>query len=105
MDTLNLARFYADFLNKSNAIKTEIIETKSSKVFDYFVVCTAKDKISAQTLLIDLLDYAKSELNQINSGLEGYKKADWIIADYGKVAVHIFLEKTREKFNMEKLWR
>lgn len=105
MDTLNLARFYADFLNKNNAIKTEIIETKSSKVFDYFVVCTAQDKISAQTLLIDLLDYAKSELNQINSGLEGYKKADWIIVDYGKVAVHIFLEKAREKFNMEKLWR
>lgn len=105
MDTLNLARFYADFLNKNNAIKTEIIETKSSKVFDYFVVCTAQDKISAQTLLIDLLDYAKSELNQINSGLEGYKRADWIIVDYGKVAVHIFLEKAREKFNMEKLWR
>ena len=48
---------------------------------------------------------AKNEFNQINSGLEGYKKADWIIADYGKVAVHIFSEKARDKFNIEKLWR
>ncbi|MDY2696423.1 MAG: ribosome silencing factor [Eubacteriales bacterium] len=105
MDTLNLARFYADFLNKHNATKTEIIETKGSKLFDYLVVCTANDKIFAQTLLVDLLEYAKTELNQINCGLEGYKKAEWIVVDYGKVAVHIFSQKARDKFNMEKLWR
>ena len=105
METLELARFFADFLNKHNAEETEIINTKNSKIFDYLVVCTAKDKLSAQALLIDLLDYAKNEFNQINSGLEGYKKADWIIADYGKVAVHIFSEKARNKFNIEKLWR
>jgi len=105
METIGLARFFADFLNKQGAIRTEIIETKGSKIFDYLVVCTAPNKIFAQTLLVELLEYAKNEFNQVNSGLEGYKKADWIIADYGKVAVHIFSEKTREKFNMEKLWR
>lgn len=105
MDTLNLARFYADYLNKHDAMKTEIIETKNSKIFDYIVVCTAKDKLFAQELLLDLLNYAKNELNQINCGLEGYKKADWIIVDYGKIAVHIFSEKARNKYNMEKLWR
>ncbi len=105
METLELARFFADFLSKNNAKKTEIINTKSSNIFDYLVVCTSENKLHAQMLLVELLDYAKHEFNQINSGLEGYKKADWIIADFGKVAVHIFSEKARNKFNMEKLWK
>lgn len=105
METIDLARFFADFLNKNNAKKTEIINTKNSKIFDYLVVCTINNKLEAQTLLVNLLEYAKNEFNQINSGLEGYKKADWIIVDFGKVAVHIFSEKAREKYNMEKLWK
>ena len=86
-------------------IKTEIIETKDSKIFNYLIICTAPNKVFAQNLLVALLEYAKNEFNQINSGLEGYKKADWIIVDYGKIAVHIFSQETREKFNIEKLWR
>lgn len=105
METLELARFFADYLNKNGAIKTEIIEPKGSNIFNYLVVCTANDKISAQVLLVGLLDFAKNEFNQINCGLEGYKRADWIIADFGKVAVHIFSDKARNKYNMEKLWR
>lgn len=105
METLTLARFFADFLNKSGGIKTEIIEPKNNNIFNYLVVCTAQDKISAQLLLVELLNFAKNEFNQINCGLEGYKKADWIIADFGKVAVHIFSDKARNKYNVEKLWR
>ena len=56
-------------------------------------------------MLINLLDYAKSQFNLVNLGLEGYKRADWIIADFGKVFVHIFQPKAREKFNIEKLWK
>lgn len=104
MESIVLARYFADFLNRQNAIKTEIIETKDSKIFNYLVVCTAPDKFFAQNLLINLLEYAKREFNQVNSGLEGYKRADWIIVDYGKIAVHIFSQDMREKFNIEKLW-
>lgn len=105
MNTLDLARFFADFLIKNDAKKVEIINTKNSNVFDYFIVCTADSKLFAQKLLVNLLQYAKNEFNQINCAIEGYKKADWIIVDYGKLAVHIFSEKAREKFNMENLWR
>lgn len=105
MESIVLARYFADFLSKKNAVKPEIIETRDSKIFNYIVVCTAPDKIFAQNLLVDLLDFAKREFNQVNSGLEGYKKADWIIVDYGKVAVHIFSQEARERYNIEKLWR
>ena len=105
METLNLARYFSDFLNSCGAGNTEILEIKNGNIFNYLVVCTAPNKLYAQNLLIDLLDYAKTQFNVVNLGLEGYKRADWIIVDFGKIFVHIFQEKTRSKFNIEKLWK
>lgn len=104
METIDFARFFADYLTKNGAIKTEIIETTGNNVFNHLVICSAENKNHAQFLLVGLLDYAKKEFNQINLGIEGYKKADWIIVDFGKIAVHILLPKAREKFCIEKLW-
>ena len=105
MDTLNLARYFADYLNKYGAEKTDILEAKNGRVFNYMVICTAKDKNFALDMLVDFLDYVKSEFGLINLGIEGYKKADWIIVDFDKIFVHIFQPKAREKFNIEKLWK
>lgn len=105
MEVLNLARYFSDFLSKCGAENTEIIEVKNGNVFKYLVVCTAQDKYYAQGLLVALLDYAKSQFNLVNLGLEGYKRADWIIVDFGSLFVEIFQPKAREKFNIEKLWK
>ena len=105
METINLARYFSDFVNKWGASNTDIIEVKNGNIFNYLVVCTVDDKYMAQNLLVDLLEYAKSEFNLVNLGLEGYKRADWIIVDFGKIFVNIFQPKTREKFSIEKLWK
>jgi len=105
METIQLARYFADFLNKYGAQHTEIIEAKNNKMFEYIIVCSAENKLVAQTLLVDLLEYAKHEFRQINCGLEGYKKGEWIIIDFGKLVVHIFLKDIRNKFSIERLWK
>ena len=105
METLNLARYFSDFLSKCGATDVEILEIKNGNIFKYLVVSTVPDKYYAQGVLVDLLDYAKSQFNLVNLGLEGYKRADWVIVDFGKVFVHIFQPKARQKFNIEKLWK
>ena len=105
MDNLNLARYFVDFLNKCGATETEILEVKNGNIFKYMVICTVPDKYYAQGVLVDLLDYAKEQFNIVNLGLEGYKRADWVIVDFGKIFVHIFQPKAREKYNIEKLWK
>jgi ribosome-associated protein len=37
--------------------------------------------------------------------MEGYKQAEWILADYGNFLVHIFSPKSREYYDLERLWR
>jgi len=36
--------------------------------------------------------------------IEGKKNAEWILMDYGSFIIHIFSEKAREYYSLEKLW-
>lgn len=36
---------------------------------------------------------------------EGYNAAEWILLDYGDFVVHIFEQKAREFYDLERLWR
>ena len=37
--------------------------------------------------------------------VEGYKTAEWILLDYGDFVVHVFDEKARKFYDLERLWR
>ena len=37
--------------------------------------------------------------------VEGYNQAEWVLADYGDLLVHIFSPKSREYYDLERLWR
>lgn len=37
-------------------------------------------------------------------GIEGLNLARWVLMDYGDVVIHIFDEKTRAYYELEKLW-
>ena len=36
--------------------------------------------------------------------VEGLKDATWVLMDYGDIVVHVFLEETREYYDLEHLW-
>jgi hypothetical protein len=37
--------------------------------------------------------------------MEGYDQAEWVLADYGDLLVHIFSPKARQYYDLERLWR
>src|SRR6185503_20152009 len=37
--------------------------------------------------------------------MEGYKTAEWILLDYGDFVVHVFEQKARQFYDLERLWR
>ncbi|MGH9801209.1 MAG: RsfS/YbeB/iojap family protein [Blastocatellia bacterium] len=36
---------------------------------------------------------------------EGYNTGEWILIDYGIFVAHIFTEKSRQFYDLERLWR
>ena len=47
----------------------------------------------------------KQQAGELPLGIEGYNQAEWVLADYGDLLVHIFSPKAREYYSLERLWR
>jgi ribosome-associated protein len=71
---------------------------------DYFVICSGANTRQIQAIgdavAKDLKEYGERPIN-----VEGYETAEWILADYGDLLVHIFSDKARKFYDLERLWR
>jgi len=74
-----------------------------SDVCDFFVVASGKTTNQVQAIARNVNTQLAS-IGQKPKGLEGQDQGRWSLLDYFDVVVHIFLEETREYFQLEKLW-
>jgi ribosome-associated protein len=71
---------------------------------DYFVLCSGTNPRQVQAIADEV------ELRLKTAGLwpthvEGYKQAEWILVDYLDFVVHVFSEKARKFYDLERLWK
>lgn len=71
---------------------------------DYFVICTGSNQRQIQAISDEVEAQLKAEGERAIS-IEGYTQAEWVLADYGDFIVHIFSPKSREYYDLERLWR
>lgn len=71
---------------------------------DYFVICTAANSRQIQAVA-DEVGLRLKQRGELPSSLEGYANAEWILADYGDYLVHVFSERARAFYDLERLWR
>src|SRR5205823_14517978 len=71
---------------------------------DYFVLCTGSNPKQIQAIA-DEIGQKLKEAGELPQSIEGYNQAEWILADYGDFLVHVFSEKARDYYDLERLWR
>ena len=74
-----------------------------SPVADYFVICHGNNEKHMQAIAREIRDKiyeAKFKVERI----EGFDGSKWILVDLGDVIVHVFDEKERYNYHLEKLW-
>lgn len=71
---------------------------------DYFVVCTGANSRQIQAIADEIQSSLKRQ-DEHASSIEGYQNAEWVLMDYGDYLVHIFSEKARSYYDLERLWR
>ena len=77
--------------------------TKLTAIADYFVICSGTSSMHARAISEHIaLTCKRAGLMPI--GIEGEKNARWILLDYGDVVIHIFVDETRQFYNLERLW-
>ena len=70
---------------------------------DYFVICTATSTTQIKTLA-DEVETVLEAHGENKLHREGYRSGGWVLIDYGCVVVHIFMEESRQFYNLERLW-
>jgi ribosome-associated protein len=71
---------------------------------DYFVICTGSNLKQVQAIA-DEVGWQLKQLHEYPISVEGYSQAEWILADYGDILVHVFSSKARDYYGLERLWR
>jgi ribosome-associated protein len=71
---------------------------------DAFVVCSGGSARQVQAIS-DAVEEALARREQRLWHREGYNTAEWVLLDYGAFLVHIFHERARQFYDLERLWR
>jgi ribosome-associated protein len=72
---------------------------------DYFVICSGTSSRHTRAISDAIQEELKKKLDLLPAHLEGYAKSEWILLDYFDFVVHIFSEKAREFYDLERLWK
>ncbi len=80
------------------------MEKGSGAFTDYFVLCSGTNPRQIQAIADEV------ELRLKHAGLhpthvEGYSQAEWVLLDYVDFVVHVFSEKARKFYDLERLWK
>jgi ribosome-associated protein len=71
---------------------------------DYFVICTGGNPRQIQAICEEI-GLQLSKQGEYPQSVEGFETAEWVLADYGDFLIHVFSEKARSYYDLERLWR
>lgn len=80
------------------------MDRNSGAFTDYFILCTGTNPRQIQAIS----DEIKKQLEQLGvrpNSLEGYNQAEWVLLDYVDFVIHIFSERSRKFYDLERLWK
>ena len=80
------------------------LEKDSGAFTDYFVVCSGTNPRQIQAIS-DEVEGRLEKQGLRPTHVEGYKQAEWVLLDYVDFVVHIFSEKARKYYELERLWK
>lgn len=72
---------------------------------EFFIIASGANQRQAQAIADEIQEQLKRQLKSKAVRIEGYSSAEWILIDYGDFIVHIFEQKAREFYDLQRLWR
>lgn len=88
------------------ALHVALLDTSTapSAFTDFFLICSGSNPRQIQAIADDV----EMQLKQVGlrpNNIEGYNQAEWVLLDYVDFVVHIFSEKARQYYDLERLWK
>jgi ribosome-associated protein len=71
---------------------------------DYFVIATGNNPRQTAAIYDEVRERMKKDHGLIPSSVDGTRDAEWIVADYIDVVLHVFTPDARAFYKLEELW-
>jgi ribosome-associated protein len=71
---------------------------------DYFLITSGTNQRQVQAIADEVAERLRKAGTRA-ARIEGYKTAEWVLLDYGDFIVHVFDDKARRFYDLERLWR
>ena len=68
------------------------------------MICNGSNPKQVQAITDEIALRLKNRGERANS-IEGYDQAEWILSDFSDLIVHVFSEKARAFYDLDRLWR
>lgn len=91
--------------SEKKAIDLVVLDLREIASFtDFFVITSGANERQVQAISDEIYETLK-KAGFTAARVEGYKTAEWILLDYGDFVVHVFEQKARAFYDLERLWR
>ena len=75
----------------------------ATNITDYMVIVSGTSSRHVKALVDEVVSAASDSGNRPR-GVEGQQTCEWVLIDLGDVLVHVMQAKTREFYDLERLW-
>lgn len=87
------------------ALEIVVLDLREIASFtDYFIIASGTNVRQVQAIADEVSEQLKKQGTRA-ARIEGYKTAEWVLVDYGDFIVHVFEDKARQFYDLERLWR
>lgn len=99
------ARTAAQAASAKGGEETVIIEVGAVlAITDAFVITSGRNGRQVKTIAEEVEARLKADGGITPLRVEGLGDSQWVLLDYGDLVVHVFLDETREFYDLERLW-
>ena len=99
-------RLAVEAAKEKKAAGITVLELSAAGAFtDYFVICTGFSTPQVQAICTEVEEQLYKQLKREPEHREGTRSAEWALLDFGSFIVHVFNERARQFYDLERLWR
>jgi ribosome-associated protein len=102
--SLGLLRTAAEAAVGKKAIEPVALDLRDvAGVADYFLICSGSSEVQVKAIA-EAVEDGLREQGVRPWHIEGFESRRWVLLDYVEVVVHVFHEKTRDYYMLDRLW-
>jgi ribosome-associated protein len=98
-------RWAVEAAQEKQAVDITVLKLSGAGAFaEYFLLCSGRSQPQIQAIG-EAIEERLERQNVRLAHREGKSGAEWVLLDYGSFVVHIFSERARQYYDLERLWR